>query len=428
MANFLNKSAQFSCTGGGAPFTVTAGESKKVTFNGVGVLLQGTKLRGSSICTILTEIAQGVPQMCRCSLSTWTSVDFKHTAEGKALLVDTSESVCQAALGGTVSVAVSGTMGRFRQGSVSQGASGSIARQNTGAQPNSGEVKENGGNAATTNVIVGSGSVSPKNVAGNAYWQPGKGETMSPLVAAPAVGQAARKQVQSAVMDDFLRWKNYEPPVGKIVHIKEILDRFKNPVAIAGLCEYLYEEDANFRNMVYNLRQKAKSNRAEAEKQCKINASGKFAEELTHFVFAPYFETVSTQERRDLDDGGYTKIDFAFYGAKPPLMLLWKRPQKYGSAQGTKLRLQQGESLALEVKSGLARYLSNQYDHHLKAQAEGHREFTAHFTIVSRDFDDLSPEKKAEIKDGMWQANSPIRKILPQKEEIDHLCINYILG
>lgn len=428
MANFLNIRAQFSCTGGGVPFTVTAGDSKKVTFNGAGVLIQGTKLSGSGICSILTAMSQGTPQKCRCSLSPWTPVDFKHTAEGKALLIATSKSVCQAAPGGIVSVAVPGTMGRFKQGSVSQDASETPVKQTIAAQPNRDEVKVDGGNAAPTNAAARSGNVSSENAAANAHWQPSKGEAMSPLGAVSAVSQAAQKQKQSAAMDEFLRWKNYEPPAGKIVHIKEILDRFKNPAAIEGLCEYLYEEDANFRNTVDNLRQKAKSDRAEAEKQCKINASGKFAEELTHFVFAPYFATVSTQERRDLDDGGYTKIDFAFYGAKPPLMLLWKRPKKYGSAQGTKLRLQRGESLALEVKSGLARYLSSQYNHHLKAQAEGHREFTAHFTIVSRDFDDLSPEKQAEIKDGMWQANSPIRKVLPQKEEIDRLCINYILG
>ena len=427
MANFLNKRAQFSCTGGGAPFTVTAGDSKKVTFNGAGVLTKDTKLRGTSICTILTELAQGVPQKCRCSLSPWMPVDFKHTAEGKALLIATSKSFCQAALGGIVSVADPGTMGCFKQGSISQNAETS-AKQNTVAKLNSDESKVNGGNVAPTNVAASPGNDYPKNAAANAQRQPGIGKVMSPPGAAPAVGQTVQKQKQSAIMDDFLRWKNYEPPAERIVHIKEILDRFKNPAAIAGLCEYLYEEDVNFRNMVYNLRQKAKLDRVEAEKQCKINASGKFAEELTHFTFAPYFATVSTQERHDLDDGGYTKIDFAFYGAKPPLMLLWKRPQKYDSAQGTKLRLQRGESLALEVKSGLARYLSSQYNHHLKVQAEGHREFTAHFTIVSRDFENLSPEKQAEIKDGMWQANSPIRKVLPPKEEIDRLCINYILG
>ena len=114
--DYVTKNAQFACTGGGAPFTVTAGDSKKVTFNGAGVLTKDTKLRGSSVCAILTAMAQGVPQPCRCSLSPWQPIDYNCSAEGKELLLSASKSICRAAPGGIVSVAVSGVFGRFTQG------------------------------------------------------------------------------------------------------------------------------------------------------------------------------------------------------------------------------------------------------------------------------------------------------------------------
>ena len=87
----------------------------------------------------------------------------------------------------------------------------------------------------------------------------------------------------------------------------------------------------------------------------------------------------------------------------------------------------EGGNLAIEVKTGKSQYIYSQKEHMI-LQSEGHKNSQVSCTICSKDIKDLSIEKETELRDSLKKAGSPLLGMLPKKEELDDVCIKFVLG
>lgn len=108
MANYLTENAIFSCSMSPAVIIKCKETSnKKVKYKGTVLLTKNAKIdTKAGICPVLTTQAQGTPQQCRCSLSTWGNYSMNTTAQGSAFLTKDSRNSC--IYGGLISVKISG--------------------------------------------------------------------------------------------------------------------------------------------------------------------------------------------------------------------------------------------------------------------------------------------------------------------------------
>lgn len=108
MADYLTENAIFSCSMSPAVIIKCKETSnKKVKYKGTVLLTKNAKIdTKAGICPVLTAQAQGTPQQCRCSLSTWGNYSMNTTAQGSAFLTKDSRNSC--IYGGLISVKISG--------------------------------------------------------------------------------------------------------------------------------------------------------------------------------------------------------------------------------------------------------------------------------------------------------------------------------
>ncbi len=108
MADYLTENAIFSCSMSTAVIIKCKETSnKKVKYKGTILLTKNAKIdTKAGICPVLTAQAQGTPQQCRCSLSTWGNYSMNTTAQGSAFLTKDSRNSC--IYGGLISVKISG--------------------------------------------------------------------------------------------------------------------------------------------------------------------------------------------------------------------------------------------------------------------------------------------------------------------------------
>lgn len=91
--DFLTTKTQFQCAASpSVKFTVSA--SGKVEYKNSKVLTTSAKLTGSGICSILTAMAQNVPQPCQFQQTSWINCDMTRKANGENLLTDKSFCNC----------------------------------------------------------------------------------------------------------------------------------------------------------------------------------------------------------------------------------------------------------------------------------------------------------------------------------------------
>lgn len=211
----------------------------------------------------------------------------------------------------------------------------------------------------------------------------------------------------------FEKWIHWQPAAGQVVKPEVIHDRLNLSKEQQQLfAEYLYQRDPAYRNRIDTYRERYNAAQGPAEKQAVLiqasrGGSGDYAEKLISHAFQP-LGTVSTQDRKYLADGAYTKIDLIVKDLNNVIIL----------GRGEGMSAPSGGSLALEVKTGHADYLYQQKDH-MVFQAGGHQDSSASMVICSRDIHDLSREKEQELRDALRSAGSPIIGMLPSKDEID---------
>lgn len=180
----------------------------------------------------------------------------------------------------------------------------------------------------------------------------------------------------------------------------------------------LYINDKNFKEIIDKYRLEINTKGKDYVKtQVKKNISGRIAEEIVIRGLGSLGESVETQPITYNEDGSYTKTDIIIKNLKQPVIL------KKGVGMGAR----EGNDLAIEVKSGSKDYLFSQKEHMIY-QTEGHKSSKISCTIVTKNIKDLSPEKNKELRMALEEAGSPIIGVLPRKEEIDNVCINFVLG
>lgn len=227
-------------------------------------------------------------------------------------------------------------------------------------------------------------------------------------------------RISPSVKSEVESWEDWKPEKNEPVAPKQLHDRLNVDKGILqAILAYLYATDENFRNNVNSYRKQGAvpAYRAEVDKKVKKNMAGRLCEEIVIRAFEPMGECVDTQGRTYLDDGSYTKTDLIVKNLKVPVIL--------GRGEGMGAR--EGSDLAVEVKSGKANYLYAQKEH-MKKQALGHKSSALSCTVCTRDIKNLSPEKEEELRVAMIEAGSPLLGMLPTKDEIDNVCINFVFG
>lgn len=176
-------------------------------------------------------------------------------------------------------------------------------------------------------------------------------------------------------------------------------------------------KDPNFANTIYRMREQAKDDtlREKTELAVKKNMVGRLAEEIVRGAFSPY-GTIQEQVHRDVEDR-FTKVDFVVSNLRVPIIL--------GRGQGN--GAPKGGSIAIEVKSGQSTYI-NQQKEHLIFQASGHQFCDASCVICSRDIHDMSQNSEQSLRENLHEAGSPILAMLPYKDDMDKVCLDFIFG
>lgn len=221
-------------------------------------------------------------------------------------------------------------------------------------------------------------------------------------------------QMRQSIRD----YSSWEPAEKRPVNPKEVHDRLNPDEAVTdSLLEYMYTTNPKFRASIDRLcaQMKSPENTAAAETKIKKNVVGQLCEELVIRAFLPMGERVETQHVYYLEGGSFTKVDMILYGLKEPLIL--------GRGEGMGGR--KGGSLAIEVKSGKAKYIHKQVAH-METQAKGHKSCDISCTVCTRDIHDLRPEQQEEVKNRLKAAGSPILGMLPRKSELDARCIQFV--
>lgn len=217
-------------------------------------------------------------------------------------------------------------------------------------------------------------------------------------------------------------WLSFTPAPGQLVTPAE-LDRRLNPShgALMEIARYMRDTDPAVRRNVDSLAEKLHNARApmdyaKATRQISITLSGRLAEELSARALRCYGSSVSTQTRKDLDNGRYTKVDLVVNNLKAPVIL----------GKGKGMSAPAGGSIALEVKCGRKEYLRQQLEH-MCTQARGHENYSASFTLCSRDIHNLQPEAEREMRASLRQAGSPLVGQLPYKSQMDDICTRLVM-
>lgn len=116
MADYLTENAVFTCNQGGIIHCEDGGNNS-VTYNGATLLTTGATVKSKmGICQILTALAQGTPQPCKCQLTTWIPGSFSPAkiSKGNPLLTDKAKNICS--YGGSISVQTSGHINKVTTG------------------------------------------------------------------------------------------------------------------------------------------------------------------------------------------------------------------------------------------------------------------------------------------------------------------------
>lgn len=179
-----------------------------------------------------------------------------------------------------------------------------------------------------------------------------------------------------------------------------------------------YAKDEKFFNLINSYRKEVETtSKEEIITKLKKNLAGNLGEEIVIRAFAPYGKSVLTQERTVLEDGKYTKTDLILKDLRVPIIL--------GKGEGMGAR--EGSDLAIEVKTGKSSYLYAQKEH-MQFQSLGHLDSKISCTICSKDIKDLCIEKEKELRSTMKNSGSPLFGMLPYKEELDKVCIDFVFG
>lgn len=220
----------------------------------------------------------------------------------------------------------------------------------------------------------------------------------------------------------FYSWLHWQPIQGKPITPDVIRDRMNLDIGQQRqLQEYLRDRVPDYRHLVDKYRGEWAAAKGDVErnivnrKAC-IHISGKFAEQMARHALAPLGGRIETQGRTFVGENGrYTKTDLIVTDLRVPVIL----------GRGENMGAPVGGSMAFEVKCGKANYLYAQKEH-MVFQAEGHKQADAHCTLCSRDIRNLSPEKEKELRDALTQAGSPVTGMLPEKNDIDRSCLEFI--
>lgn len=199
----------------------------------------------------------------------------------------------------------------------------------------------------------------------------------------------------------------------------EILKRLNlSSVEMFAILYEKYAKDEKFFNLINNYREEAKTiSKEEIITKLKKNLAGSLGEEIVIRAFVPYGKNVLTQERTVTEDGKYTKTDLILKDLKVPIIL--------GKGEGMGTR--EGSDLAIEVKTGKSTYLYAQKEH-MQFQSLGHLDSKLSCTICSKDIKNLGSEKKEELRKVMKNSGSPLFGMLPYKEDLDKVCIDFVFG
>lgn len=220
----------------------------------------------------------------------------------------------------------------------------------------------------------------------------------------------------------FNSWLNWSPGKGKLITPDVINARLNLSIDQQRMLhEYLYDRNPAYRDLVSRYRSEWANAKCDVERnminrKSRIHISGQFAEQLARHALSPLGGKVETQGRTFVGDGGrYTRTDLLVTGLYSPVVL----------GRGEGMGAPAGGSIAFEVKCGKPDYLYSQKDH-MQFQAEGHKNADAHCTLCSRDIHDLSKEKEAELREALRVSGSPMVGMLPEKNEIDRSCLEFI--
>lgn len=143
------------------------------------------------------------------------------------------------------------------------------------------------------------------------------------------------------------------------------------------------------------------------------NLSGRLSEEIVKHAFALYGE-IDGQVHREVEDY-FTKVDVVVRNLKKRVIL------------GRRLYADKDGTIGIEVKTGKKEYLLQQKDH-IILQAQGHSCFDVSCVLVSRDIHELSYESENVLRSEIKGAGSRIWAVLPEKEKIDNVCLEFVFG
>lgn len=218
-------------------------------------------------------------------------------------------------------------------------------------------------------------------------------------------------------------WLSWKPPPHTPITPAELSQRFNLSVAdMTGIITHSLHGDRRLRDRLLGHQQEWKAARgpvekAVAERKLQSVFAGEAGERIIRAALAPLAERTSSNVRKDLVAGSFTKVDGTCEGLTVPLVL--------GRGQG--MAAPERGSFAHEDKWGRAEYLWAQRDH-MATQAEGHQHYDTSVTLCSRNFHDLSADKQETLRATLRAAHSPLLVILPRKEELDQACMNVMMN
>ena len=218
----------------------------------------------------------------------------------------------------------------------------------------------------------------------------------------------------------YEEWDEWKPEEKEPVKPPVIISRL-NPGhdAMLVLLGVLCASDSNFRETIANYRREASDSSLKDNVEIKIkrNMVGRLAEEIVMRGFAPFGEVAVTQERTYFEDGRYTKTDLIVRDLKVPVIL----------GRGDGMSAPEHGSIAIEVKAGQYAYILSQKEH-LQFQAKGHENSDTACVICTRDVRNIPSEPQEDLRTTMNEAGSRILGMLPTKDELDSVCIEYVFG
>ena len=218
--------------------------------------------------------------------------------------------------------------------------------------------------------------------------------------------------LNSVSLNKVTEYINYNYKEKTPVRPDEIFKRLNlSSIEMTAILYDKYAKDEKFYNLINSYRKELEtSSKEEIIIKLKKNLAGNLGEEIVIRAFAPYGKNVLTQERTVMEDGKYTKTDLILKDLKAPIIL--------GKGEGMG---------AIEVKTGKSSYLYVQKEH-MQFQSLGHLDSKLSCTICSKDIKDLSAEKEEELRNTMKNSGSPLFGMLPYKEELDKVCIDFVFG